>query len=89
MSGQDGETAPPVTLIAAWLLPSQGVLCPVCPACGAAPEATFASVSWPAQALCAADGCPVFMWNPQHPAQWNLEGAREVDLAADDEGGRS
>jgi hypothetical protein len=86
---QDGAERPPVTLIAATLLSSEGVVCPVCPACGSAPEPTFASVSWPSQAMCAADGCPVFVWNPQRPAQLNLEGAREVDLGLEDEGGRS
>ena len=59
---------------------ASGVLCPLCPACGGVAASYLAAVSWPGQAMCETDGCPVLMWNPTRSPKWNLDGGTVVDL---------
>ena len=61
------------------LLSDVGLLCPLCPVCGAAPGSVSA-LTWPGQAFCAADDCPALMWDPTASAKANLDASTGIDL---------
>jgi len=54
-------------------------LCPRCPLCDSLPSIVLD----PTQAICPADGCPVFMWDSTRSLDENLMDAHSVNFSTE------